>query len=398
MLRLELAPAPRLANTANTANTASAGRAAAAAPRSGLVDALKLVASQLIVWHHIVRYSPMAEQLAPAWPRLRTFLADDARAAVQVFLVIGGYLAAQGLSQRARSVPRALLERYLRLVPMFAVALLCVLAASALLPRGRWPDWVTPWPTPGAFVAQLLLLHDVLGLPSLSAGAWYVAIDFQLCALLTMAAALLRRDAGQPPWRTPLPWLVAALSLLSLWRFNRDPALEAWAPYFFGAYGLGALAAWSRHSRTMAALFAAVCALQLLDAWLEPRPRVLVACACAIALATLASRGRARPVPALGRWSDASYGVFVIHYAVIVATSALWLRLGGSPSAAAAWLALLLTWAASLGAGAALHRHVGGPAAKAGLRRAAAVRVWCQSRRSSTSRAAKTSSTPPLPR
>lgn len=381
-------------------------RAAAAAPRALLVDLLKLVAAQLIVWHHIVLYTPMAEKLAPAWPRLSAFLADEARAVVQIFLVIGGYLAAQGLSQRARSVPRALLERYLRLVPMFAVALLCVLAASALLPRGRWPDWVTPWPTPGAFVAQLLLLHDVLGLPSLSAGAWYVAIDFQLFALLTIAAALLRRGAGQPPWRTPLPWLVAALCLASLWRFNRDPALDAWAPYFFGTYGLGVLAAWSRRSRTMAALFAAVCALQLLDAWLEPRPRVLIAIACAIALAALGSRGPARPGPAvraLARCSDASYGVFVIHFAVIIAASALWLRLAGGSPVAAMWL-LLATWAASLGAGAVLHRRVGVPAAQAGQHCAAALRAWPtlrwwpQSRRSSTSRAARPSSTAPLPR
>lgn len=333
-------------------------------PRSLLVDALKLLASQLIVLHHIVLYAPMADRVASSWPALFDWLADEARWVVPVFLVIGGFLTAQALSRQLPGLPqlpRALLARWLRLVPMLAVALLAVLAASALLPRDQWPDWASPWPTPAAFAAQLLLLQDVLGLPSLSAGAWYVAIDFQLYTLLIAAAALLKRGAAVPAWRTPLPWVVAALTLASLWRFNRDAALQAWAPYFFGAYGLGVLAAWAGRSRAMAALFATVWLLQLLDAWLEPRPRVLIACLVALTLSVLAgpaAPGATQPVRWLARCSDASYGVFVIHYAVIVAMTALWLRSGAS-STAAAWGLLALTWAASLAAGAAMHRHLG---------------------------------------
>lgn len=354
-------------------------------PRSLLIDALKLLASQLIVLHHIVLYAPMAALVAPSRPALAGLLANEARWAVQIFLVIGGFLCAQALSVYRPSLPhlpRALLGRWLRLVPVLAVALLCVLAASALLPRGQWPDWVTPWPTPGAFAAHLLLLQDVLGIAPLSAGVWYVAIDFQLFALLMAGAALPHRGAAAPVWRTALPWMVAALTLASLWRFNREPALEAWAPYFFGAYGLGALAAWAPRSRAMAALFGAVLWLQLLDAALEARPRVLVACLSALALAALASQRAAPPARraanGLGRWlarcSDASYGVFVIHYAVIVAATALWLRLD-TRGPAAAWALLLATWAASLAAGAALHRHVGlrwSPARRHRLSRAGA--------------------------
>lgn len=328
--------------------------------RSALIDGLKVLASQLIVLHHIVLYAPMAGEVAPGWPRARDFLVDEARFVVQIFLVIGGYLAAQGLTRRVPSLPRALLARYLRLAPMLAVALLAVLTASALLPSGRWPEWVTPWPTFGAFVAHLLLLQDVLGIASLSAGAWYVAIDFQLYALLAIGAALLQRRAGRPVWQTPLPWAVAALSLASLYGFNRSAALDAWAPYFFAAYGLGALAAWAPRSRAMAALFALVCALVLAEAWLGARPRLLLAGLCALALATWAARGalHGRPARWLAYWSDASYGVFLIHYAVIVATTALWLRWSAT-NQAAAWSLLLGCWLASLIAGAALQRWVG---------------------------------------
>jgi peptidoglycan/LPS O-acetylase OafA/YrhL len=241
--------------------------------RSWLIDGLKVVASQLIVLHHITLYAPMAELVAPDWPRLGAWLADQARYAVQVFLVLGGFLAAQSLARREPSLPRLLLTRAQRLVPMPAVALLAVLAASALLPPGRWPDWVTPWPSAVAFAAQLLLLQDVLGIDSLSAGAWYVSIDLQSYALLAIGATLAHRRPDLPLWRSALPWAVAALTLASLWVFNRNAALDAWALYFFGAYGLGALAAWAPRSRALAVLFAGVCIAQLAAAALEPRPR-----------------------------------------------------------------------------------------------------------------------------
>ena len=337
--------------------------------RSVLVDGLKVLASQLIVLHHIALYAPMADRVAPAWPWLHALLLDEARFVVQIFLVIGGFLAAQGLSRHAPGLLRALGTRYLRLVPMLAVALLAVLAASALLPPGRWPDWVTPWPGAGDLLAHLLLLQDVLGIPSLSAGVWYVSIDFQLYALLALGAALLHRRAGRPVWRTPLPWAVAALTLASAAWLNREPRLDVWAPYFFAAYGLGALAAWARCSRATGALFAVVGGLLLAAAAFEPRPRLLVAALTAMALVALAARG---PLPGrlgrwLGFWSDASYAVFLIHYALIVAATALWLRLGPAGSMAA-WTLLALTWAASLAAGAALQRGVGRPLSLAGSR------------------------------
>ena len=320
--------------------------------RSLLIDGLKVLASQLIVLHHIVLYAPMADVVAPAWPAATAFLVDEARYVVQIFLVIGGFLAAQGLSRGVDSLPRALLARYLRLVPMLAVALLAVLAASALLPPGRWPDWVTPWPTLGQFIAHLLLLQDVLHIPSLSAGAWYVSIDFQLYALLAIGVATLPRGV--------LPWAVAGLSLASLVGFSHEDAFDVWALYFFGSYGLGALAAWASRSRPLAWLFGVVCAIQLAVAGFEARPRVALACLTAIALATAASRwpARGRSARWLAYWSDASYGVFLIHYAVIVAMTVLWLRLGTGGSEAA-WILLAACWAASAAAGAALQRGIG---------------------------------------
>jgi len=331
------------------------------APRSLFIDGLKVLASQLIVLHHIVLYAPMADVLA-AWPALRDFLAGEARYMVQVFLVIGGFLAAQGLARQQAGWGRLLWARYLRLVPMLALALLAVLAASALLPPGRWPDWVTPWPTVGQFIAHLLLLQDLLGIPALSAGVWYVAIDFQLYALLALGTVLWRRP-GRPLWQGPLPWAVAALALASLTVFNRIDALDVWAIYFFAAYGLGVLTAWARVSRRCAGLAAVLGLLMLAAAVFDDRPR--------LALTALTAAGlwwAARPAPAaaspagpsawLARASDASYALFLIHYAVIVAATALWLRWGPGGTAAA-WAMLLGCWSAAVAAGALLQSVAG---------------------------------------
>jgi peptidoglycan/LPS O-acetylase OafA/YrhL len=338
-------------------------------PRSVLIDGLKVLAAQLIVLHHIVLYAPMAEVLQ-AWPQALDLLAGEARYMVQVFLVIGGYLAAQGLARQRAPLGRLLWARYLRLVPMLAVSLLAVLAASALLPPGRWPDWVTPWPTAGQFIAHLLLLQDLLAIPSLSAGVWYVAIDLQLYALLALGTVLWRRP-GRPAWQGPLPWVVAGLALASLAVVNRNPSLDVWGLYFFAAYGLGALAAFAGHSRHAAVLFAGLWLLMLAAALFDGRPRLGLAALTALLLwagsRPAASAARAAPQRRLANWlaggSDASYNLFLIHYAVIVAATALWLRWGPGGTAAA-WAMLLGCWAAAWAAGAMLQRLAQGPLAR----------------------------------
>jgi len=115
------------------------------APRSLLIDGLKVLASQLIVLHHIVLYAPMADTVASAWNGATEFLIDEARYVVQIFLVIGGFLAAQGLSRGVDSLPRMLLARYLRLVPMLAVALIAGAMQWTLRPpaQAAWRDRAT---------------------------------------------------------------------------------------------------------------------------------------------------------------------------------------------------------------------------------------------------------------
>ena len=57
-----------------------------------LIDILKALACALIVWHHLAFYGPMSDVAWPLFPGLFAWLYNDARMAVQVFLVLGGYL------------------------------------------------------------------------------------------------------------------------------------------------------------------------------------------------------------------------------------------------------------------------------------------------------------------
>ena len=328
-------------------------------PRSALIDITKIVASQIIVLHHLVVYSPMSEWLTLAWPRLLTLIADHGPLAVQPFLVIGGFLAAQSvLGRGAGSIALALWQRYLRLLPQLAVALLLVMLSTAWVGRHlSHLDWLSPQPSIGVLLAHLLLLQDVLGVPSISAGAWYVAVDLQLFAV----ALLLARLASHAATARRLPVLLALVSAstaLSLLLFNREPKLDVWAIYFLGAYGLGMLAGLAQRHPAARPWLAALLGLVVLDLVWEPRLRPLLAGAMALALLPYAARPRPQRWPRLAgplRYlSDISYSVFVCHFAVIILFSGWWQQGQASGLAAAAGWALL-AWLSALAVGAAVQ-------------------------------------------
>lgn len=324
--------------------------------RDSLIDFIKALASQLIVAHHLACYGPMADAVYPAAPDLLQWLRDYALMAVQAFLVLGGYLAARSLAQTpaATGIPGILWRRYLRLIRPFAVALAAAIACAALA-RLLIQDADTPLaPTPGQIVVHLLLLQDIVEQPSLSLGVWYVGMDMQLHALLLALLWLGGRRATL---------IVAALTALSLLWISRLPDLDVWAPYFFGAYGMGflvervAAGANRPQARGMAFILAALVLVALAVDW---RDRVLVAGATAFVLFAaqhwqLSWRWMASATVAwLGR---ISYAVFLIHYPVALLIGAIVERLWPDDVAASA-AGLGVTWLASLGAGSLLHETV----------------------------------------
>lgn len=335
-------------------------------------ELLRAFAAQVIVWHHLAYYGPMSDAARPLAPALLDALAEYGRLAVQVFLVLAGFLAARSLAPDGRpstEPPLALVgRRAWRLLPPYWVALGLAVGAAALARLGMAHDVIPAAPAPAELLAHAALLHSVLGIDSLSAGVWYVAIDLQLFALLAVLCALSARLAprlGLGP-QDLLAGAVLLLGAASMLHFNRDAAWDVWAPYFFGAYALGIAAAWLPEAG--AARRAAIVLFVLAAVALAFDFRVRLALALGTALLVAAVVGLpARPWPAalarlVGFLARTSYATFLGHFPVMLLVAALVQQLAPhSPAFNAAGLAL--AWLGSLALAALLHRHVEQPAA-----------------------------------
>lgn len=310
------------------------------AGRSFLPDLLKALGCLLIVLHHLAFYGPMSDVVAQSWPRLMDWLANDGRLAVQLFLVCSGYLTAASLARApemdARRLLRLAWRRYLRLAPPLLVALsLAVLVTELIRVDFHHPSLSAAphWPQ---VLAHVFFLQHLLDMEALSAGVWYVAIDFQLYVLVLLAlwgvSAWGRWRTGRgASWRPEALRLQVflALTVLSLLRWNLNTDLDLYGVYFFGAYGMGWLAHRARQSRIPPKGWAVLVALGLLAWGVDPRWRITTAWAVALLLAA-APASWLQPTQLAGLAQRAvallarvSYAVFVVHYAVSLAVSAL---------------------------------------------------------------------------
>ncbi|MCE4555761.1 acyltransferase family protein [Roseateles cellulosilyticus] len=337
------------------------------------IDALKALAAQVIVLHHLVSYGPIARAAHDALPLLAGAMHQYGRMAVQVFLVVAGFLSARGLSPRGQALqtglPELLWRRYLRLTLPFLAALALTLGACSLV-ASSWPEMVPQEITAGQLLAHALLLHDVLGYEALTVGAWYVAIDLQLFACLVGLLWLARQGWRHPGRLYVGPLLVAAGVLASAFVFNRRGGLDAWAPYFFAAYGLGALVHWLglwRHRRAGLVLLTVAVAAAL---WLEWRDRLALALVTALWLACAEARqATGRPLlpqrwaSTLAAWAKPSYALFLLHFPVLLLMNAVLARMDAA-TPALGMLMLGLTWAVANVLAVPFQRWVEAPAAR----------------------------------
>ncbi len=320
--------------------------------RSFTVDVLKVVAAQLIVWHHFSAYGPMADTMNLMWPNLIDWLYRYARLAVQVFLVVGGYLAAQSVMNKPIHHPFvSIAKRYLRLVPFYMLALTLISVAVGISRDVIHADWLPNEPSVPQFIAHALLAHDLLGFEALSSGVWYVAIDFQLYAMLIVLCHALHTEA-----RRHISMVVAALCIASMWLINRIDDYEIYAPYFFGAYGLGVLAAWVKRSRFDAMVFAVTALMAVGALWLEFRTRLTLALITAIWL-VIHPTGMVHWSPmkrVVHRLANSAYVLFLTHFGVIVLFSAMW-NASHFYDPMLAFALTILAWLFSVGLGLFLH-------------------------------------------
>ncbi len=345
-------PSTPLIFAGQTANERPSGRAF-------LIDTFKAVGCLLIVLHHMAFYGPMSDVVAMAWPALVTWLYDHGRLAVQLFLVCAGFLTASSLA-RLESLAlseafKLVVQRYLRLtIPLLVAFSFTVLVTEWVRPEFQHAS-LSATPNWAQVLAHVALLQHVLDMEALSAGIWYVAIDFQLYAMTLLSVVALKlwpQTWGAPSVHALRRALWLGLTCASWWWWNLHTGLDDHGVYFFGSYGLGLLAWEARQSlhrpwpgtgsqtpaRTQRRVIWVIFLAMGVVAWvLGPRLRMGLAFAVAAVLMAVPSdilSGQAlqklsarRPgLACLGHavvWlSTVSYSVFLIHFGVSLAVSA----------------------------------------------------------------------------
>ena len=333
-----------------------------AAARLPLLDAMKGLGCMAIVLHHLAFYGPMSDVVHKAAPDTINFLFNYARLAVQMFFVLGGYLVAAQFSPigeaTSPAVGKQVWKRYRRLATplVFAVALAALITAL-----------VRPWfdhpslsaaPSLFQFLLHALLLQDLAAVEALSAGVWYVAVDFQLFTATVILTALMSQAPAR--WRWIYPLVIIVLCALSLWGLNRHDEYENYAPYFYGAYALGMLAYWTSGASWRGWAWVALLVLGTVALWLQYRHPIAVAMATALLLAMSGRLGW------LEHWSgpdwlvwlgQRSYSIFLIHYGICIGFNAIWHVVFPQ----GVWINVLgmgLATLCSVAAGVALFNHV----------------------------------------
>lgn len=218
--------------------------------RSLSIDLLKIIGSHLIVLHHLVLYSPMAKIVESQIPKLTDFLFIYARLPVWSFLVVAGFLCAHIVDKRTSfNLLGAIGKRSLRLLPLYFISISAVILVTILLgPFIKDELWISPIPSLIEFLSHLLLIQDVIGQPTLSAGAWYVSIDLQLFAL-TLALFFLSRHFYTNLEIEIIGSSIFLASLASLFIWSKEQQYEIYAFYFLNAYGLGLIAYLARKNK-----------------------------------------------------------------------------------------------------------------------------------------------------
>jgi peptidoglycan/LPS O-acetylase OafA/YrhL len=304
-----------------------------------LIDFLKVFAALMIILHHLSSYGQIAEDARRVMPGLMTWLFEYGRYAVQIFLVMAGYLAAQSLSRHANTpfsahgLLKLILNRYLRLFAPYAVALIFTIACAYIARLWVNDEFVGQSETLAQFLAHLFFIQGILGLDSISAGVWYVAIDWQLYSVLAILFLSF-------PSYQALIWLMSILAVSSLLFFNRSGDYEAYFIYFIGSYGLGVLAYLAsgfqdlgvKHVAKVALIFIGliIAGASFQEIWLRNFLAWFVALALYLWGDTHYPKTREKDslLKAIAWGSQRSYCAFLIHFAFILLANTLYIALG----------------------------------------------------------------------
>jgi peptidoglycan/LPS O-acetylase OafA/YrhL len=307
--------------------------------RSAFIDNIKGMACLLIVFHHLAFYGPMSDVANAVIPKTIDFFFDYARLAVAVFLCVGGFLAGLKLSEPnffvKHSVQQVIWQKYLRLVIPYLGAIALAIAASFVASRLMQHDSISAMPDVPQLLSHLFFLQNILGFESLSAGLWYVAIDFQLFAVCAILVFLVEK-LSPASWSYKSTRLISliifsALTIASVTFFNQHEAYDVWFVYFFAYYGLGLLTAFLVRNQSHRVLILAVVAVTIFSLYYQDfRERLLLALLMAFLLFSSYESNWSKsklwnnPLRKIG---EMSYSIFLVHFPVSLVVSGVWVQL-----------------------------------------------------------------------
>lgn len=307
--------------------------------RSAFLDNIKGIACLLILFHHLAFYGPMSDVANAVIPKSITFFFDHGRLAVAIFLCVGGFLTGLKLSEPnffvKHAVQQVIWQKYLRLLIPYLGAIALAIAASFVASRLMEHDSISAMPNVPQLLSHLFFLQNILGYESLSAGLWYVAIDFQLFAVCALLVFLVEK-LSPASWSYRSTRLItltifSAITIASVMFFNRYDVYDVWFVYFFASYGLGLLTAYLARSQSHHVLILSVVAITIFSLYYQDfRERLLIALLMAFLLFFsyrgdwIRSKIWNNPLRKIG---EMSYSIFLVHFPVSLVISGIWVQL-----------------------------------------------------------------------
>ncbi len=289
-----------------------------AAKTDNRFDLLRFVFAGLVMVYHVIALSGLVVEGA-----LEQIFAQVAELSIQGFFILSGALVA-GSFERSAGVTEYAMKRVRRLYPAYVVVIL-VPALIALSLSGGLSDVAR-------YVGANLLFLNFLepSLPGLFEGnrftavngaLWTLKIEVMFYACLPALILLMRRFgrgwpvfltcvyAGGEAWRVLVPGMVEGEMGVVLAR-----QLPGQMAYF--ACGIGVWKLWHRLPKLSVAMMAAGSIGIVLTLWLPMldllRP---LASACVIAGLAFAPGWK----PAVSKYGDVSYGLYITHFPIIQA-------------------------------------------------------------------------------
>lgn len=264
-------------------------------------------------------------------PRIAEAAGDYGQFGVQLFFIVSGYtmMLTYGGRLDATAARAFYIRRAFRIVPLFWIAIMVYL----LVTKGRgFREWAPDGIGPVDVLLTVLFLHwsSVTAFNSVVPGGWSIAVEMQFYVLFPLIIYLFRRNGGPFVTYAAIALITVAAQLLA--DHYLEPQLAAslakdsnglasgffycWLPRQLICFGFGILLYdyVERGSRPTAG------ALLLFAAALTSTFGATVAILFFIALAALAGRAT---MPMLALFGRHSYAIYLSHFALMSAISAV---------------------------------------------------------------------------